>query len=323
MIDIKLDDYQPPFWLFNGHLQTIVPSQFRSVRDLTYTREIITTPDDDFLLLDWAGKLSDKLVVISHGLEGDSYRPYIKGMARAFVKKGYQALAWNFRGCGGQINKNLRFYHSGATDDLDFVVNYAISQNSYKKIVLVGFSLGGNLTLKFLGEHSNNLDQIIASAITFSVPVDLHSSSNKIGQRSNLIYSQRFIRNLKKKIAHKMPSMPHKLTLDHFDKIKTLKDFDEHYTAPIHGFTDAEDYYKKCSSLYFLEDIKVPTLIVNAKNDPFLADECYPYAATEHHPFVKLCTPSQGGHVGFMPRGVSSEGNYWSEDQAVHFAQNH
>jgi len=318
---ISLDDYRPPYWLFNGHLQTIIPSQFRNVNNLQYEREKLGTRDDDFLLLDWAGEPSSNLAIISHGLEGDSQRPYIKGMARAFVRAGYEVLAWNFRGCGGEMNHQLRFYHSGATDDLAFIIQHALQRRNYEKVVLVGFSLGGNLTLKYLGEVGEQAPVPIQKGIVFSVPLDLHSSALKISTNGNFVYSQRFLRNLKKKIEQKVLLMPDALTTDYFSQIKTLKDFDDFYTAPLHGFSDAVEYYTQCSSLYFLDRIKIPTLLVNARNDPFLSELCYPREKLQDHPYVQLYTPEQGGHVGFMQRGVKKDQDYWSETQAVRFAE--
>jgi uncharacterized protein len=322
MLLTPVEKYQPPYWLFNGHLQTIIPSQFRKVEDLRYEREKINTPDQDFLLLDWSGRPSPKLAIISHGLEGDSHRPYIRGMARAFVRAGYEVLAWNFRGCGGEMNHQLRFYHSGATDDLDIIIQHTLQRRQYREVVLVGFSLGGNLTLKYLGEKGNDLPKPIQKGIVFSVPLDLHSSAVKIGYAGNFLYSRRFLRNLKKKIKEKVNLMPGALTTDYFNQIKNLKDFDDFYTAPIHGFRDAVDYYTRCSSLYFLEDIRLPTLIVNAHNDPFLSELCYPMKVFENHPYINLLVPEEGGHVGFMPRGIHKDQNYWSENLAVRFAEN-
>lgn len=317
---IQYADYQAPYWLFNGHLQTIVPSQLRKVNDIYYQRERLPTPDEDFLLLDWQLQDSDKLVIISHGLEGDSSRPYIKGMVRAFSRAGFDALAWNFRGCGGEMNHTLRFYHSGATDDLAHVIAHCLQKKQYQKIVLVGFSLGGNLTLKYLGEKGDQLAPEIHRAVTFSVPIDLHSSAVKISQTGNFVYSHRFLRNLKKKIEQKVLVMPEALSTEYFGKIRSLKDFDDFYTAPLHGFRDAVDYYTQCSSLYFLDGIRLPTLVVNAKNDPFLSDKCYPYEALKEHPYVYLQTPEEGGHVGFMQKNSTSDMDYWSEIQAVNFA---
>lgn len=310
--------YRPPAWLYNGHLQTIIPSIFRKVANIIYSRERVKTPDEDFIDIDWINSEARKLVIITHGLEGDSQRPYIKGMARAFHNKNWDVLAWNFRGCSGEMNTLLRFYHSGDSIDLQFIVNHALTKKKYEEIVLIGFSLGGNVTLKYLGEYSDNLPPEISAAITFSVPLHLQSSSNKISKRSNFIYSTRFLRHLKRKVKAKSIHMPDELTMDHFSKIKTLQDFDNFYTAPLHGFKDAKTYYAESSALQYLEKIKIPTLIVNALNDPFLAPECYPKTELENHHYVYLKTPAEGGHCGFPE--YNAEGLYWSEKIALEFA---
>jgi hypothetical protein len=317
---IQDSDYQAPYWLFHAHLQTIIPSLFRKVEGVHYRREKLPTPDRDFLLLDWSAGDNDQLAIISHGLEGDSQRPYIRGMVKAFRQAGYDALAWNFRGCGGEMNQTLRFYHSGATDDLELVVQHALNCSKYRRILLIGFSLGGNLTLKYLGERGERLPPEVNKSIVFSVPLDLSSSSRQIDEPGNFIYSRRFLRNLKRKISQKNRAMPEALSTGYFKNIRTLKDFDDFYTAPLHGFQDAEDYYTSCSSLYFLDTIAIPTLIVNARNDPFLSEKCYPAERLKEHPCVYLEAPKEGGHVGFIPRHPLQNGNYWSEDRAVRFA---
>jgi len=305
--------YKRPKILFSSHLETIFPALFRKVKGVKFERERINTPDDDFLDLDWVKKGSDKLVIISHGLEGSSDRAYMKGMSKIFNINGYDALAWNFRGCSEEINKQLRFYHSGATEDLDFIVNHA-KKNGYTEINLVGFSLGGNLTLKYLGE-TNRPD--INRAVAISVPLDLHTSCIKISEPSNFIYSRRFLRNLKAKVRSKAANMPDKLKLNGIASIKTLMDFDDQYTAPIHGFDSAIHYYESCSSINFIEKINNPTLIINAKNDPFLSDDCYPIEKMKGHSFVKLEVPEQGGHVGFTSFGKDKF--YWSEKRTLQF----
>lgn len=314
----QFSSYKSPAWLYNGHLQTIIPSIFRKVENVPYKRERIKTIDKDFLDIDWLLADSSNLVIISHGLEGDSQRAYIKGMARAFHLTGWDVLAWNFRGCSGEMNKLLRFYHSGDTHDLEFVINYALAKKKYHKIFLIGFSLGGNITLKFLGEKGENLQKEIIGAATFSVPLDLHTSCIKISKKSNFIYSKRFLRHLKRKVSAKSKKMPDLLTTEHFNKIKTLTDFDDLYTAPIHGFKDAVTYYKDSSALPLLNSIAVPTLIVNAKNDPFLSSECYPENFIEGEEYVLLEVPLEGGHCGFPE--YNKEGLFWSEKRALAFA---
>lgn len=307
----KISSYSPPWFLFNAHLETIYPSVFRKVKLNGYKREQIKTNDDDFLDIDWLKQGSEKLVVISHGLEGNSHRPYIKGMAKAFFNKGFDVLAWNFRGCGEEMNKTLRFYHSGATDDLLTVINHAIAQD-YNELFLIGFSLGGNLTLKFLGE--GNVSEKIKRAVTFSVPMELNTSGEKISKPSNWIYSNRFIKSLKQKVKAKS-LFKKEIDITGLDSIKTLREFDDRYTAPLHGFKNALDYYDKCSALHFLKNIKIPTLVVNAKNDPFLSDECFPQDIKNE--FVNFEFPERGGHVGFA--AFNGKNLYWSEQRALDF----
>ncbi|QSE97059.1 YheT family hydrolase [Fulvivirga lutea] len=309
--------YKPPKIYLNSHFETIIPALFRKVSFEPYSRERIKTPDDDFLDLDWVTQDSNKLVIISHGLEGNSEKPYVRGMGKAFYSEGYDVCAWNYRGCSGEVNKKLRFYHSGATDDLDTVVKHCLNKN-YDELVLVGFSLGGNITLKYLGEQGQNVTKKISKAVAISVPVNLHTSCIKISKPGNLVYSKRFLRNLKKKVRNKARIMPDQLDIKGLGAISTLIEFDNRYTAPIHGFNDAVDYYTKCSSLYFLDSIARPTLVINAKNDPFLSEDCYPTKQLENHPFVTLEIPDYGGHVGFTE--FNDEKMYWSEKRAVAFA---
>lgn len=306
--------YKAPSLLFHAHLQTIYPALFRKVKIEAYKRERIITPDHDFLDLDWLSQGHKELIILSHGLEGNSYRPYVKGMAKAFHQNGFDVLAWNYRGCSGEMNKTLRFYHSGATDDLLFVIQHAIKKG-YESIFLVGFSLGGNLTLKYVGEMGDQLPWQIKKAVAFSVPLHLHSSCLQISRPSNFIYANRFLKSLKNKILVKAPSQP-KLSVKGLSEIKTLIAFDNEYTAPLHGYKDALDYYEQCSSLYFLNKITIPTLIVNAKNDPFLSDHCYP-TADKLAPSVCFETPHEGGHVGFSR--FDGNGLYWSELRALDF----
>lgn len=303
--------YRPPFPLVNKHLETIYPALFRKVELPEFTRERILTPDDDFLDIDWLKCGSDKLVIISHGLEGNSQRPYMRGMAKAFFDQKFDVIAWNYRGCGEEMNRQLRFYHSGATDDLDVVVKHASSK--YKSVYLIGFSLGGNLTLKYLGENRNNF---IKGAAVFSVPLNLRASCERISRPENYIYANRFLKSLKKKVIAKSRLIKG-IDLAGIGGIGTLTQFDDRYTAPLHGFRDAFTYYEACSSLYFLKDIKVPALIVNAKNDPFLSEDCYPKNVGNPNLHFDFC--DRGGHVGFAL--FNQNGLYWSELRALQFIQ--
>ena len=227
-------NYSPPFLFKNGHVQTIFPVVFRKVDSVVYKRERIETLDHDFLDLDWSCHGYGKLAVVSHGLEGNTTRAYVKGMVKALNDNGWDVLAWNYRSCSGEPNRLLRSYHNGATEDLAWVIDHAKKQNKYSQITLVGFSLGGNLSLVHLGR--DNHDPIISKAVVLSVPCDLKACAKVLAKPSNTIYMKRFLSLLHQKIKAKMEIMPGALNDDGYFKIKNFKDFDDRYTAPIHGF---------------------------------------------------------------------------------------
>jgi len=306
--------YTPPLFFRNGHIQTIFPVIFRKV-DICYKRERITTFDNDFLDLDWSTKGSNRLAIISHGLEGSTDRAYVKGMVKAVNDNGWDGLAWNYRSCSGEPNRQLRSYHNGVTDDLSWVINHARHRYPYKEIALIGFSLGGNLTLLYLGRERP--DPIVKSAVVFSVPCDLKESARVLAKPSNKLYMKRFLVMLHQKIKAKMKLMPGLIDDNGYEKIRDFKAFDDRYTAPIHGFKNAVDYWEKCSSKPFIPNITVPTLIINAANDPFLPKACYPVKEVESNKQVRLCIPESGGHVGFV--SFNKQNLYWSEKQAVKF----
>ncbi|MFC5625038.1 YheT family hydrolase [Algoriphagus winogradskyi] len=306
--------YTRPKWLFNGHLETIYPSLFRKVTAPPPFKERINTSDGDFLDLDWYRQNKSKLVIISHGLEGNSTRAYMLGMVNTFMGKGYDVLTWNFRSCSDEMNKQVIFYHSGATYDLDLVVQHAIT--AYEEINLIGFSLGGNLTLKYLGEKGDTIPKL-HKGVAISVPLHLGSSSRKISEMENTLYSKRFLRSLKKKVIDKSATHPGQIPVETLRNIKTLADFDDFFTGPLHGFADAEEYYEVNSSLYFLDQIKVPTFVLNALNDPFLSEKCFPTSLAKSLDQVYFEFPKHGGHVGFSPENSSKP--YYSEQRAVEF----
>jgi len=308
---LGLPVYKAPFFLPGGHLQTICPS-FRNNFDASlYRRERVYTGDDDFLDLDWVASGHKRLAILSHGLEGSSHRPYIMGMAHR-LKDDWDILAWNFRSCSGELNRQLRFYHSGATDDLARVIAHART-GGYKHIVLIGFSMGGNISLLYLAGQA---DSAVAGAIVFSVPCDLAGSARQLARFSNKIYMERFMRLLRQKVLAKSRIFP-ALDVRNLQKVKTFKDFDDRFTAPIHGFASAEDYWRKCSSLFRIGEIDRPAFIINAANDPFLSEKCYPVEEAAENPDVRLIIPRQGGHTGFPQKGTY----YWSEEAAAALLQ--
>lgn len=310
--------YTPPFLFRNGHIQTVFPVVFRKIDSVCYKRERIATFDNDFIDLDWSTHGHNRLAIISHGLEGNSHRAYVKGMASAVNGSGWDALAWNYRSCSGEPNRLLRSYHNGVTDDLSWVIDHAINKHPYKEIALIGFSLGGNLTLLYLGRHTP--DPIVKKAVVFSVPCDLKESARVLAKAVNKLYMKRFLVMLHQKIKAKMELMPGLIDDKGYEKIKDFKAFDDRYTAPIHGFENAEDYWKKCSSKPFIPDITVPTLIINAVNDPFLPKACFPVKQAVANRQVTLLMPESGGHVGFV--SFNKQNLYWSEKQTINFLNN-
>jgi predicted alpha/beta-fold hydrolase len=289
------------------------------VDGVAYRRERIDTPDGDFLDLDWSEVGAERVAVLSHGLEGSTGRSYMRGMARALNRRGWDVLAWNYRGCSGEPNRLLHAYHSGATDDLDVVVRHALEGGRYRRLALLGFSLGGNLTLKYLGERGRAADDRIRGAATFSVPCDLADSSAALARPTNRLYMAYFLASLRRKIKDKMALFPGQLDETGLGQIRDFQGFDDRYTAPLHGFRDAADYWARCSARPFIPDIRVPTLIVNAADDPFLGPSCYPIGEARANPYVHLEVPDHGGHVGFIL--FNREGDYWSELRAADFLE--
>jgi predicted alpha/beta-fold hydrolase len=300
-------------------MQTIVPALLRRVNSIHYERERIDTPDGDFLDIDWLKSDTKKIALLIHGLEADTNMPYMKGMAKKLHSAGWCVAAMNLRGCSGEVNKKARAYHSGSTDDVETAVSFILRYYPCEEMVLVGFSLGGNLTLKFLGEKGTSLPKEISKAVTISVPCDLTAGSTRLDSRLSFIYRDRFLKTLKLKLLQRQERLPFGLTVPEIKKIASLFEFDSRYTAPMYGFRDAPDYYETCSAKKFIRNIKIPTLIITAKNDPFFTGDCLPFEECDQHPNVFLETPEEGGHVGFCTDLVA--GNYYSEQRAIEFLQ--
>lgn len=299
-----INAYKRPLWLANKHLETIVPALFRRVPDPGMKRERLELMDGDFLDLDWKEGYGNKVVIICHGMEGSSDRPYIHGMVNALHDLNLHVLAWNYRACSGEMNRLPRFYHSGATEDLQAVIDHTLKKNPSYQISLIGFSLGGNLILKYLGEQGMRLDKRIMGGMAISVPLDLDSCCRVIDQASQWVYAQRFLKSLLQKVREKEKILPGTMPIADLPKIKSLRSFDDYITGPLHGFKNAAEYYKLCNSLQFLPAIDVPVWVVNAKNDPFLAPECFPSPEQIDNPLVHLLYPRHGGHVGFSHKRI-------------------
>lgn len=315
-------DYRPPFPFFSGHLQTIFPTLLRRTPRTQPIPERIVTSDGDFLDIDWHKSnngYTGRLAIVSHGLEGHARKKYPLGMARHLKDHGWDVICLNFRSCSDEPNRLPRFYHSGVTDDLHTVIMHALSKKSYRHIGLIGFSMGGNQTLKYLGEAPDLIPEQVMGAVVFSVPCRLSDAVQVMSGWQNRGYMHYFMKGLREKIRIKAQKYPDLIDIAGLEDIKTFTRFDDKYTAPLHGFSDAEDYYQRCSSTQFMPMIRVPTLIVQALDDPFLPASCYPVDEAENNPYLSLEIPEFGGHVGFMSGW--RESSYWSEKRAAIFLE--
>jgi len=312
---IENSDFCPPFWLINEHWETILPGFLRKPKPLSYTRERMITSDGDFLDLDFVYGQNQKILILSHGLEGHSDKYYMRGMARYFIQKGWDTLSWNCRSCGSEINITPKLYHHGATSDLDEVIKYT-SSKGYKQILLIGFSLGGSLVVKYLGENTDQVADQVIGGIAFSIPFQLGSCAKKMSEPGNKFYLNRFLTKLKNKIKVKARQFPEIFDLHGIDAITNFYEFDTKYSAPLNGFNLAEEFYAHASAGNYIEGICLPVLVVNSLNDPMFPEDCYPYDAAESHAYFHLETPKKGGHLGYWWPGMKQS---WAETRACKF----
>jgi uncharacterized protein len=304
----------PPFFLWNGHVQTVLTALLPRRSDVAFQNERLELIDGDFVDLGWARIGADRLVILSHGLEGSSDARYIRGMAAKLNAAEWDVLVWDFRGCSQEMNRLARFYHSGETGDLGAVINFAAT--SHSRIALVGFSLGGNLILKYLGE--SNPHPAIVGGAAISAPLDLAATARALDRHwSRWIYRDSFIKSLIAKVNAKAVRFPDVFDVSGIRKIRTFEQFDDRYTAPIHGFGDAEDYWEKSSARQYLRRINVPTLILNACDDPLLTPESFPVTEAEGNPCLFLEMPKWGGHLGFIDLVYGIDP--WSERRVAEF----
>jgi predicted alpha/beta-fold hydrolase len=308
--------YSPKGLFKNAHFSTIYSAKLRTAPKLIQKRERLQLSDGDFMDLDFSfsEKPSQQIAIILHGLEGNAQRTYVQCQAKILCKNGWDTCGVNYRGCSGETNLHYQSYNAGKTDDLEATIHYILQKNRYAEIALIGFSLGGNLLLKYLGERTHVPKEIVAG-IAISAPLSLKGSLEKLSQWNNWLYRTSFLFDLRKKYKLKMKQFPELMSVSDYKKIKSLKTFDDVYTAPAHGFIDAFDYYEKNSSLQFLKAINIPVLILNAQNDSFLSQNCYPISLAEKSKNIYLETPKHGGHVGFH----QTDKVYYSEERALQF----
>ncbi|MFD2567766.1 YheT family hydrolase [Pseudotenacibaculum haliotis] len=311
-------DFIPSLPFRNGHVNTVFrPLFMKEIHN--YKRIRVETWDHDFIDLDFSTTGSNTLVLLIHGLEGSSESKYMISAANELNAIGYDTVSFNLRGCSGEDNRLLQTYHSGKTEDVDFIVNYLLEHYDYEKLMIVGYSLGGNLTLKYLGEYADRVPDKVVSGIAVSVPVDLASSGKLMATLKNKIYMEEFLKTLRQKVLLKAEKFPEfNINKDKLFKAKAFKDFDELYTAPVFGFDSPEDYWVKASSKPYLLKIKKPCLLITSLDDPFLPEECYPYKEAESSDFFHLLVTKYGGHVGFIS-GFRQQDNRWLEQRMIQF----
>jgi predicted alpha/beta-fold hydrolase len=308
----------PASGLGNPHLQTLWGPLWRKVKPMERQRERIWLADGDFLDLDWFGphEVDAPLVLVLHGLTGSSNSPYVAGLQQAMAREGWASVALNWRGCSGEPNRLSRSYHSGASEDLASVVAHLRALRPLAPLYAVGYSLGGNVLLKYLGESGSNSE--LLGAVAVSVPFRLDECADRIGMGFSKIYQRHFMREMLAYIRDKQrhfqdegisEGLAELSALGSLENMRTFWDFDGRVTAPLHGFADAEDYYRRASSRYFLGEIRTPTLIIQAEDDPFVFKHSLP-EAHELSPGTEFELQAKGGHVGFVEGSLKNPGYY-------------
>lgn len=293
-------DYRAPAWLPGGHLQTIYSSLFIHARPLAYRRERLELQDGDFLDFDQADGPPDAPgVVLFHGLEGSADSHYARSLMGTAQARAWQGVVAHFRGCSGEDNRLPRAYFAGDSEDVERILRHLKSQHPDAPLYAVGVSLGGNALLKWLGEQGDAARALVERAAAISAPVDLTAAGNALDRGFNRrVYTARFLVTLKAKALRKAALFPGLLDAPAIAAATTFREFDTLVTAHLHGFRDAEDYWLRASSKPLLKSIRVPTLVINARNDPFLPAWALP-TADDVAPAVTLEQPASGGHVAF------------------------
>jgi len=314
-------EFKPTYWLKNPHVQTIWSSAFRRIPNSETRTERLELSDGDFVDLQWLSQSNQAtdtenlpILLLLHGLEGSKESTYIRGLLNSVRELAFRTVVLHFRGCGGELNRLAKSYHSGETDDLGEVIDFLHSKYPDSKVMVAGFSLGGNVLLKYLGEKAEKSK--IDAAIAVSVPMLLAPSSKKLDKGFSKLYRNRLIKALKNKIAKKLEQHPDALELSQqqLGTLQTFYDFDDQVTAKLNGYLGAQDYYEQCSSKQFLKTIKTPTLILHSKDDPFMTQEVIPSEA-ELSEFVTLELTESGGHVGFISGTNPLSLNYYIDER--------
>jgi uncharacterized protein len=324
--------FRPAWWLRGGHHQSVWGRLTRPRRAIAYRREILATPDGDSLVLDWTdGSPGSPILVVLHGLEGSSYSVYIQGTLAHAARRGWRGVAMHFRSCArdpGDLERMIangrpRLYHSGETEDLDFLVRTLAAREAVP-LAAIGASLGGNVLLKFLGEKGARSGLRAAAAL--STPYDLAAGARHLESGLRRLYLEPFLKTLRPKAlfaAERFPEAAARIDVEGVRRSRTFREFDDAATAPLHGFAGADDYYSQSSSLRFLSRIGTPTLCISAIDDPFLPGWVLGRARSAASPNVEFLTPNRGGHIGFVEGPWPWLARYWAEETAVAFVAGH
>jgi uncharacterized protein len=314
--------YAPPAWLPGGQVQTLYAYLATSRPGLMYRRERWDTPDGDFIDIDWMdGKIDAPLVVLFHGLEGNSQSPYALQLMQAVQQKNWRGAVVHFRGCSGELNRAPRAYHSGDSVEIDWVLRRMKIIAADPALYVAGVSLGGNALLKWLGEQQEDAKKIVRSAASISAPVDLMAAGNALSGGFNMVYTRHFLSTLKKKSALKLEQFPDLFDAQAMFHSRNLREFDNIVTAPLHGYKNTDDYWTRASSKPLLKHICVPTYLLNARNDPFMPESALP-AANEISSFITPEFPVGGGHVGFVSGGFPGNLRWLPQRLMDFFASN-
>jgi hypothetical protein len=302
--------FRPAWWLPGPHLQTIYPSLLRPRRHPELKRERLELPDGDFIDLDWTQNDGRALVLVLHGLEGSLESHYTGGILGALVATGYRAVLMYFRGCSGVPNRLARSYHSGDTADLQTVLAHLARRIGPKPLAVIGYSLGGNVLLKALGEGAGM--DAVSTAVAVSVPFDLDRAAWRLQQGYSRIYQRYLLNKLRRSYRAKLPAHTMPVSSERLDALDSFRLFDNEVTAPLHGFRDVDDYYGRSGSRQYLQAITTPTLVLHAADDPFVPGDAIP-TDSELGSGVTLELSRHGGHVGFVEGGVPFRAHYWLE----------
>lgn len=294
--------YRAPAWLPGGNLQTLYPALLARRPTVNYRRERWDTPDGDFIDLDWTvapAASNAPLIVLFHGLEGSSHSHYARALMHEVARREWLGVVVHFRGCSGELNRLPRAYHSGDSAEIDWILRRLQTAHPERARYAVGISLGGNAMLKWLGEQGSIATDIVRAAASVSAPVDLHAAGSALQNGFNMVYTKNFLSTLKSRSLARLSAHPRLFDGNRMLAARTLREFDNLVTAPMHGFRDVDDYYDRASSKPLLVKITVPTLLLNARNDPFLPAVVLP-VSSDLSTAITAEFPETGGHVGFI-----------------------